>query len=677
MPQINNLEQFAEEIENLLRKFRQDPKLEKKTLEHQKNLEKLLDRTNSIIGGSTKEEREDFNTLLKLTENSYKQLKEQKKEDETFRKTFKNTFGEDGTASLSKRVFKNLQMTLSDVSESVKVLNRNVTEDAKETALSFFGGPLGRMATEAIDFSGIRNVMSRRKERKNISGVLHGGIDSVPREGTYVLDRGERVFSKSQNQALTDFVETAQERGVRIFGAAVEAGYFDELSESLKKDGIKVHDMGREYRTQLRDSIRKGSKWQEGLMVRQHRESIDNLRQIDRTIERTAKKVNEGFLLSTKLYLQRFMRHPILGTLYLAAKPLAKFGGMLWRGLVRFLVGKRLTVNEKILKENQEQTELMRTGQIGRRGWTETGGLFGRIGRGMIGRGAGRAERLRQRRESGETLTRGQEKAIARAEKRRLIGSVGIGMADMVQQKRPIARTQSPIMDMVKKQDGTFSLKEEDHDINVEQLEVLEDILDELKGTSTNTRTRKRSTLRTLGGAGLFGLGAAAALLGPKGILALGAFAAAETLRRTLGRGTDPEDLYDPEGIIERHREEGRGFRRDEEDKEEATTKEKGMEFDTESGSYKMPGLLITPDDAKDQSRRGNIRNRPMSNASMINRQLENKNLSEELVAGINTLNTTMKTAFKQTQPRKQQDVSANIRESLDDLSVALFTRLS
>ena len=38
------------------------------------------------------------------------------------------------------------------------------------------------------------------------AGIAHGGLDSVPREQTFLLDRGERVLSRSQNEDLTEFL---------------------------------------------------------------------------------------------------------------------------------------------------------------------------------------------------------------------------------------------------------------------------------------------------------------------------------------------------------------------------------------------------------------------------------------------------------------------------------------
>lgn len=39
-----------------------------------------------------------------------------------------------------------------------------------------------------------------------VSGIAHGGLDYVPKEQTYLLDKGERVLSPNQNKDVTDFI---------------------------------------------------------------------------------------------------------------------------------------------------------------------------------------------------------------------------------------------------------------------------------------------------------------------------------------------------------------------------------------------------------------------------------------------------------------------------------------
>lgn len=70
-------------------------------------------------------------------------------------------------------------------------------------------------------------------------GVAHGGLDYVPSESTFLLDRGERVLSPRQNRDLTSFLSGQQ-------GSDREQG----VNEVLTVDGINPVDMytGRQMR---------------------------------------------------------------------------------------------------------------------------------------------------------------------------------------------------------------------------------------------------------------------------------------------------------------------------------------------------------------------------------------------------------------------------------------------
>lgn len=47
----------------------------------------------------------------------------------------------------------------------------------------------------------------------SFSGIAHGGLDYVPKEQTYLLDKGERVLSPNQNKDLTNFMQGNQTSG--------------------------------------------------------------------------------------------------------------------------------------------------------------------------------------------------------------------------------------------------------------------------------------------------------------------------------------------------------------------------------------------------------------------------------------------------------------------------------
>jgi len=60
----------------------------------------------------------------------------------------------------------------------------------------------------------------------NLLGIAHDGMDYIPREGTYLLDRGEKVLSPRQNIDLTNFLddEKARNGGGGNRPTAIDAG---------------------------------------------------------------------------------------------------------------------------------------------------------------------------------------------------------------------------------------------------------------------------------------------------------------------------------------------------------------------------------------------------------------------------------------------------------------------
>lgn len=66
------------------------------------------------------------------------------------------------------------------------------------------GPALGAAAAAAATTAGLANVAAIKST--NVRGVAHGGMEYVPSETTYILNRGERVVSNKQNADLTDFL---------------------------------------------------------------------------------------------------------------------------------------------------------------------------------------------------------------------------------------------------------------------------------------------------------------------------------------------------------------------------------------------------------------------------------------------------------------------------------------
>ncbi|MEN7429650.1 tape measure protein [Chromobacterium sp. TRC.1.1.SA] len=65
-----------------------------------------------------------------------------------------------------------------------------------------FPANMGAMATVVSATAGLVSSISST----NLSGMAHDGIDNIPREGTWLLDRGERVVDRRTNSDLKDFL---------------------------------------------------------------------------------------------------------------------------------------------------------------------------------------------------------------------------------------------------------------------------------------------------------------------------------------------------------------------------------------------------------------------------------------------------------------------------------------
>lgn len=70
---------------------------------------------------------------------------------------------------------------------------------ASASAIPVVGWVMGPIAAAAAIAAGMANVNA-------IRGMAHDGIDSIPREGTWLLDKGERVVDRRTNQDLKDYL---------------------------------------------------------------------------------------------------------------------------------------------------------------------------------------------------------------------------------------------------------------------------------------------------------------------------------------------------------------------------------------------------------------------------------------------------------------------------------------
>ncbi|MEC7119300.1 MAG: tape measure protein [Pseudomonadota bacterium] len=129
--------------------------------------------------------------------------------------------------SISKAMFgeqSRAYKTMFAMEKAVSIA-RSIMAIKTSIALAAGSGPfpwsLGAMASIATATAGLVADIQGTK-LGGIMGMAHNGIDSVPREGTWLLDKGERVLSPKQNKDFTDYIdrkgksETVVSGGVNI-----------------------------------------------------------------------------------------------------------------------------------------------------------------------------------------------------------------------------------------------------------------------------------------------------------------------------------------------------------------------------------------------------------------------------------------------------------------------------
>lgn len=89
---------------------------------------------------------------------------------------------------------------------------------ASASAIPVVGWILGPIAAIAAIALGMQNV---NKIRSQQMGQAHAGMTNIPSEGTYLLDKGERVIQPEQNKDLTNFLSKGEEGGG---GGGVQVG---------------------------------------------------------------------------------------------------------------------------------------------------------------------------------------------------------------------------------------------------------------------------------------------------------------------------------------------------------------------------------------------------------------------------------------------------------------------
>lgn len=96
-----------------------------------------------------------------------------------------------------------------------------------------------------------------------LSGQAHAGIDNIPREGTWLLDGGERVLSPAQNKDLTGYLQrvNAVDAASKPGGGSmnVEVHNYAPAQVDVQQDGDRMKVFIREAKRQIAGDLARGN----------------------------------------------------------------------------------------------------------------------------------------------------------------------------------------------------------------------------------------------------------------------------------------------------------------------------------------------------------------------------------------------------------------------------------
>lgn len=372
-----DLGKFAKELAKILNTYQNNDVLAKKTKDHQKNLERLLQSTNRILSDTaTSDDFSSFDELIELTELSYVLMKERNEKDKDFQREYTRMFGDiNKRQRFSDKVFSRISVSLDELRDSVDLISDNAKKEVTDTALDFLVGPFGKIIKDSVDFgkvksafsggSKVRDVSNQPKDdilsqlqlmkgvenqedflrRRQLSGQAHDGMTNVPKEGSYILDGGERVLSEDQNRDLTGFL--GKDR-LNVFNVGHSTGYFKPIIDAAESRNL--------------DNV--------SLTKKQHDETMDKFEILGDTITQQNMDFLTAYVMQRRIWFNRWKRHPIsvtLGTILEKVGSLALFMAKGFWGIGKFVFGKifgtKKSDTDKIVESNEDIADLLEEGQ--------------------------------------------------------------------------------------------------------------------------------------------------------------------------------------------------------------------------------------------------------------------------------------------------------------------------
>ncbi|EBF4478528.1 hypothetical protein FH474_09200 [Salmonella enterica] len=215
--------------------------------EDQKNND-VLQATKDYEANKTKinqlPEAERFKQLQALNEAHNKKMREIDLKYNNMRLTdTQNMFGGFGDAMTafgleSTAIGKGIFAAQKGLSIAQAMINAH---EAATKAMATYPGPMG-VAMGAASYA---SAIARVGQMKSIDGMAHDGIDNIPREGTWLLQKGERVVDDRTNGDLKEFLSTQKSNNTSTAPIEVHAplqitGNVNS-ADKMVMDAIKRH----------------------------------------------------------------------------------------------------------------------------------------------------------------------------------------------------------------------------------------------------------------------------------------------------------------------------------------------------------------------------------------------------------------------------------------------------
>ncbi|WP_448761821.1 hypothetical protein [Acinetobacter tandoii] len=114
----------------------------------------------------------------------------------------KNTAGESSAA------YKAMFLVNQGISMAQAMINTEVAATKAMAEGGYIAGIPMATAIRALGYTSVGLIAAQ-----TISGMAHNGIDNIPKEGTWLLDGGERVLNPQQNKDLTNYLANQSSGG--------------------------------------------------------------------------------------------------------------------------------------------------------------------------------------------------------------------------------------------------------------------------------------------------------------------------------------------------------------------------------------------------------------------------------------------------------------------------------